>query len=213
MLYLERSVELLIAIWGVLKAGAAYVPLATNYPKDRVAYIVKDVEAPLVITSKRLETICKGFKSLSLNTDWRRVEGYPTSRPKINTRADDLAYIIYTSGSTGPPKGVMIAHKALINYVLWARETYFEQDKLVMPLYTTPAFDLTVTSMFVPMVAGGSIVIYPEVDGGADLSLLKVIEDDLVDIIKLTPSHLTLLDNKELVTSRVKKLIVGGEKF
>ncbi len=125
--------------------------------------------------------------------------------------ANDLAYILFTSGSTGRPKGVMIEHCSLANYVSWAKRYYLRGEVLDFPLFTPLSFDLTVTSIFVPLASGGRIVVYEEDEGPFDLTLLRVLEDNQVDVIKLTPSHLALVRDRDFSRSRVKKLILGGE--
>ncbi len=125
---------------------------------------------------------------------------------------EDLAYIIYTSGSTGKPKGAMVQHSNLLNYVTWAKDFYLQGERLDFPLFSSLSFDLTVTSIFVPMISGGSIVIYPEEDASS-FSVLDVFEDNLVDIVKLTPAHLALIKEINPETSRIRKMIVGGEDF
>ncbi|MGI9545497.1 MAG: amino acid adenylation domain-containing protein, partial [Cyclobacteriaceae bacterium] len=211
-LYLKRSLELLIGIWGVLKAGAAYIPIAINYPRERVAYILADSDASVVLTSEKLEQI--GDRPfIRLDADWPQIASFRVSPPSIVVSPDHLAYIMYTSGSTGKPKGVEITNRALANYITWARDTYVKTGKCSFPLYTSIAFDLTVTSIFVPLLSGGSVVIYQENDSGPDLALLEVIEDNMVDMVKLTPSHLALLRDKDLSSSGIQTLIVGGEDF
>jgi len=135
----------------------------------------------------------------------------------VETQCDDTheisilepAYIIYTSGSTGQPKGVTISHRSLLNYSLWAAKVYVggEQD-IAFPLYSSIAFDLTITSLFTPLITGNIIVVYND---PPEESLKRIIQDNLVDIIKLTPSHLRLMKEMELEGNRIKRFIVGGE--
>ena len=125
--------------------------------------------------------------------------------------ADDLAYVLYTSGSTGRPKGVEVTHGALADYVDWACRTYAAEGPLRFPLFTSPAFDLTLTSIFTPLLSGGAIVVYREALGNSGLLVRRVLEDDAVDVLKLTPSHLALIRDLDLSGSRVRRLIVGGE--
>jgi acyl-CoA synthetase (AMP-forming)/AMP-acid ligase II len=119
--------------------------------------------------------------------------------------------VIYTSGSTGNPKGVRIPHRALHHYVQWASRFYLADEPVDMPLFSSLAFDLTVTSIYLPLVTGGKVVIYREDGGPRDLSVYRVIKDDRVQMIKLTPSHLALVGRMDLGTSRIRKMIVGGE--
>jgi amino acid adenylation domain-containing protein/non-ribosomal peptide synthase protein (TIGR01720 family) len=129
--------------------------------------------------------------------------------------AHDPAYVIYTSGTTGTPKGVMVSHRSLVNYVWWAANRYLAgQNHWLFPLYTSPAFDLTVTSVFLPLLCGGTIAVYPGNDGRPPI--LTVMAEGTVDILKATPSHLSLLTaapEEESRREHVRRLIVGGEAF
>ena len=212
-LYLKRSPELLISIWGVLKAGATYIPIASNSPKERVAYMVEDSNASLLLTTEKLKASYSELRAFCVDSDWTQVESMPKDPPNVSIKHDSLAYIMYTSGSTGRPKGVRISHRALGNYISWAKGEYVKSKPPVFPLFTMTSFDLTVTSLFVPLVAGGSLVIFEEEDFGPDLAVLKVFNNDLVNTVKLTPSHLALLRDRDLSGSGIECLIVGGEDF
>ncbi len=125
---------------------------------------------------------------------------------------DNIAYCIYTSGTTGNPKGVLVNHKNLVNYIWSANKFYCKQKKSNFPLYTSLTFDLTITSIFTPLINGSKLVIYEEAD------IEKVLSYNKVDVIKLTPSHLKLIrDNQGLSDiinkSRVKTIIIGGEQL
>src|SRR6185295_19120608 len=120
------------------------------------------------------------------------------------------AYVIYTSGSTGEPKGVEVAHAALLSYVMWASQAYAGGEPASFPLYSSLAFDLTVTSIYVPLITGNRIVVYDQ--DGQEPSILRAIREDLAEVVKLTPSHLALLaEAPTLVCRRLRRLIVGGE--
>ncbi|HUQ81062.1 MAG TPA: AMP-binding protein, partial [Gemmatimonadaceae bacterium] len=114
-------------------------------------------------------------------------------------------------GSTGQPKGVEVTHASLADYVAWAARQYATEPGLAWPLFTSPSFDLTLTSIFTPLASGGTIVIYPDDAGRSGLLVRRVFEDNQVDVVKLTPSHLGLLRDLDLSDSRVRRLIVGGE--
>lgn len=122
---------------------------------------------------------------------------------------NDLAYIIYTSGSTGNPKGVKISHESLSNYISWANREYVHGETTNFPLYSSISFDLTVTSVFTPLISGNAIYIYENTN--PQLLLKEIIDDKKVQIIKLTPAHLTLLQDLASPESIVSKLIVGGD--
>ncbi len=207
-IYLPRSVEAIAAIWGVLKSGGAYIPIDAAYPAERVRYLLDDGGANVVITDEAGRERVSSVPVVTVGSDLAAV-GEDGARSLPAVESDDLAYIIYTSGSTGLPKGVMVTHGALANYVSWAAAEY-AGAAASFPFYSSIAFDLTVTSLFVPLVTGGGVVVYPE-PAGNDLSIIDVFAEDVVDVVKLTPAHLALLDPSLLATGRIRTLILGGE--
>ena len=140
------------------------------------------------------------------------IETESAGNPTPATTPENPAYIIYTSGSTGTPKGAMIRHDNLLNYVWWAKNFYLQGQQLDFPLFSSLSFDLTVTSIYVPLVPAGAFVIYGESDMG-NLVILDVIKDNLVDIIKLTPGPPVADQQINPAHSRLRKMIVGGEDF
>lgn len=214
-IHLKRSPEFMVAALAVMKAGGCFVPLPVNYPAGRILGIIEDAEARLVLTTASLaeKATIPDHLLIRMDTEQPFFSRQARTVLPVAVGSEDLAYLLYTSGSTGRPKGVMIHHKALSHYLQYARETYVQKQKVSMPLFTSTGFDLTITSMFLPLVSGGHMVIYPEPDQGPDLTLLDVINDNEVNLIKLTPSHLALLKGKELAESRIQTMIVGGEYF
>ena len=214
-LFLKRSPELLISILGVLKAGATYVPIAADYPKERIHYMLKDSRAAMVITQESVLDLLPDDKPITLVLDKEILSIENQSINFVTTKidSDQLAYIMYTSGSTGKPKGVMITHKSLGYYIQQAKKQYAITEDTTMPLFTSVGFDLTVTSLFTPLIAGGKIVVYEKSGTGPDLSIFDVLEENVVDTVKLTPSHLGLLEAKDLKDSNIRTLVVGGENF
>ncbi len=201
---LPRSIEAIIAIVATLRAGAAYIPIDPKYPKNRVTKILSDSNAICVIgypdsahTTHTLNELRETPNTESVNLSFPKPE--------------DLAYIIYTSGSTGQPKGVEIEHEGLIDYIGWAERSYTNGKALNYPLFTSLAFDLTITSLFLPLVTGGKLIVYPPPPEGADSAIIDVVKDNKVDFIKLTPSHLKLLNQIDLSDTIARCLVLGGE--
>jgi amino acid adenylation domain-containing protein len=214
-LCLERSTEMVVAILGILKAGGAYVPLDPEYPSERLAFILSDIKTEILLTQQSLtgQLPDEVDHIICLDTDWATIDQESKTGLTADTNSRNLAYIIYTSGSTGQPKGVMIEHGSLVNYLIWAKKQYMHDGPHNFPFFTTISADLTITSIFLPLISGSSIVVYRETKDAVDLSVLDVFNDDRVDIIKLTPSHLSMIVDQNIPSKRVKRLIVGGEDF
>ncbi len=200
---LLRSAEAVATILGILRAGAAFVPIDPSWPRDRIRFVVEDAGCVTVVADGDMGVATTPFEELQS----------PSSRSDIRPDSSDLAYMLYTSGSTGVPKGVMIEHRSLAHYVSWASSFYDQGQRLTFPLFTPMTFDLTITSIFVPLVSGGAIRVYSESESQTDLVVLDVFNDDAVDIVKLTPSHLTLLPDHATKKRRIRRLIVGGENL
>ena len=214
-IYLNRSADLIVSILAALKAGCTYVPIATNNPRSRVIDRIKDSQAAIVLTGSHFAGQFEDaqISLLRVDADWHIINEQATTKPNETILPERLAYIMFTSGSTGRPKGVQISHRALANYINWARQEYAITDQSTFPLFTTVDFDLTVTSIFVPLTTGASIVVYEESATGPDLAIFDVVEDNRADIIKLTPSHLNLIKDRDFKNSRLRTMIVGGEDF
>ncbi|NNC75348.1 MAG: amino acid adenylation domain-containing protein, partial [Acidimicrobiia bacterium] len=200
---LPRSAGAVTAMLGSLRAGATFVPIDPAWPLERIRYVVTDAGCSAIITAEPLDV------DTPIVTLDELLSAPPAATPRAEPAPDDLAYILYTSGSTGEPKGVMIERSSLANYISWAADFYGRG--LTFPLFTPLTFDLTITSIFVPLASGGSIVVYPPTTESADLAVLDVFAEDAVDIVKLTPSHLALLVDRDLAGTRISQLILGGE--
>ena len=205
VIYLPRSENYIFAILGVLFTKACFVPVPSTHPLERLKYIIQDVQADLVISDIELENI--GVKSTSINDCLMSTSG----AENIQVGIGELFYILYTSGSTGQPKGVPISHQAFSNYINSASKLYLNVNKYDMPFFTSVGFDLTMTSIFLPLYTGGTIHIYEE-ESGLNLQIQKVIENPFINCLKCTPSHLKLVEENE-ISSSIKTIIVGGEIF
>ena len=205
----HRSVTALAAILGVLKAGGAYVPIDPAYPDRRRRLMIDDAD-PVVVLTAGVEVDHPARKIMNLDTT--RLGDHPAG-PVEHVGRPELAYVIYTSGSTGSPKGTMIAHRGLVNYIWWAKDQYLAGTPRDFALYSSLAFDLTVTSIFVPLASGGRVVVYEESADRTGLEVLDVFAEDRVDVVKLTPAHLALLRDHGFACDRIRTLIVGGENL
>ena len=203
-----HSIELIISILAVLKSGAAYLPIDPNYPADRINYILEDSRSKILLTNFKVEDNID-IQGECIDVRDINIEDYSNNKTLVNTNIQDLAYVIYTSGSTGKPKGVMIKHQGLTNYICWAAKVYLKDENEVMPLYSSISFDLTVTSIFTPLISGNKIIIYENDED--EFVLYKILRENKSTVVKLTPAHLTLLKDNDNSKLKIKRFIVGGE--
>ena len=191
---LSRKSHLISAILGILKSGAAYLPIDPDYPQDRIDYILKDSNANQFITESEIEDY---------------VNNNQTENPAVAITSEDLCYCIYTSGSTGNAKGVMLGH-ANVNYYLNNVLSIYGAKPVNMPLFTSPGVDLTVTSIYLPLLTSGAIYLYNK---DVHESLCEIIKNKHLSTVKLTPTHIKLLNSLPSYRSlsNVNGFIVGGE--
>ncbi len=207
---LERGPELVTALLAVLKAGAAYLPLDPAYPSQRLAYLLADAGASLVLTSTPQQHVLPaGQPVLLLDQQGEALAGQPEQAPGVAITPGQLAYVIYTSGSTGRPKGVMIQHDNVVNLVAHQSE-YFgitEQDNIL--LFSNYCFDASVEQLFMALSRGAKLVVVPESLLREVSQLEALLEAEQVTHLHATPSYL------EYITPAgykgLKRVIAGGE--
>jgi amino acid adenylation domain-containing protein/FkbH-like protein len=212
----ERSLETVVAVLATLKAGGAYVPLDPAYPLERLSFMLEDTGLAVLLTQERLaERVPSHWgHTIHLDTGWEELSAQSTANPVLEVKSEDLAYIIYTSGSTGTPKGVMVEHRGLTNYLHWSCEAYGLTNGANAPLHSSLSFDLTVTSLFGPLVSGGRVDVLREGDVESLSEALRTRGD--YSFVKLTPSHLRLLTAQmkgDEAAAATRSLVVGGEQL
>ncbi|MGX4200130.1 amino acid adenylation domain-containing protein [Bacillus sp. JK74] len=209
-LLFDRSFETIVTILGVLKAGAAFLPIEPNLPKDRINYILENSNASLLISN------LEEFNFSSLHGDilrYKEIDFSKLPNKEINIQRDEhmLTYVIYTSGSTGRPKGVAIKENSLLNYLDWGKQKYIISEEDTFGFYSPLSFDLTITSIFLPLVSGLTMHIYPSKDYAT--ALIDLVKENKVTILKLTPSHLKMVNQLDIENAIFHTLIVGGEEL
>jgi amino acid adenylation domain-containing protein len=209
-LLVDRGPWLLPCILGILKAGGAYVPIDPFYPTQRIQYVLEDSGVGLVLTT--LE-VAEELQTSARFVDIRSLTELPVGELP-NIESDTLAYMIYTSGSTGQPKGVMISHRNVVNFVYGVRERISFAGGSRMLCLTTVSFDIFVLETMLPLLSGMTVVLAGTSDQKNPLALLQLIREARVDFMQITPSHLKLLlDSTGAVgvLSSLKVLMAGGE--
>jgi amino acid adenylation domain-containing protein/non-ribosomal peptide synthase protein (TIGR01720 family) len=216
-LFLERSADLVVALLAVLKAGGAYLPLDLSLPRPRLSFLLADARPPLVLTRTRLLPDLPECSSCAVCLD-DLPEDAPeiaAAVPAVRPAADNLAYVLYTSGSTGHPKGVAVTHRGLANYLLWAAEAYpagEAGENRGAPVHSPLSFDLTVTSLFLPLLAGRCVHLVPEEEGVEGLA--AALAEGGFGLVKLTPAHLEVLQRllpPERAAGCAGAFVIGGE--
>jgi amino acid adenylation domain-containing protein/non-ribosomal peptide synthase protein (TIGR01720 family) len=211
---LDHSVHLMVGLLSILKSGAAYVPIDPSLPIDRVAFMLQDAQVKLLITDRLFssdQALPIKLPCLNIKTDWTQIATYPTHNPISHIVADDLAYLIYTSGSTGQPKGTLLSHRGLSNYLHWCLQSYITPDAIGAPVQSSISFDATVTSLYAPLLVGQAVIFLPDLIE----SLAHQLTQQRYSFVKLTPAHLRLLSQWYSLTSHSPILpqtfILGGE--
>ncbi|MGX5556800.1 amino acid adenylation domain-containing protein [Bacillus cereus] len=216
-LIIENSVDTIVGMLAVLKAGGAYVPIDPDNPIERKKFLLEDSQAVVILTQRHLlATQAELFEAveperLLLIDDPNVYEQEEGSNLAPVAGPSNLAYVIYTSGTTGNPKGVLIENKGAINYLTFAAKQYVQGEKSDFPLFTSIAFDLTVTSIFTPLLTGNAVIVYQEEH--KEQLMEQVLEENRVSVVKATPSHLKLIKHRDWSKSSVKRIIVGGEEL
>ncbi|MDH3276102.1 MAG: amino acid adenylation domain-containing protein [Gammaproteobacteria bacterium] len=217
-LCVERSLEMVIGIFGILKSGGAYLPLDPTYPEEWLRFILEDSQAPLLLTRQERRGTWPAYDGdiVCLDSDWQVISQQAAENPRLETTAENLAYVIYTSGSTGKPKGALIDHRSVINLAQGLQESVYLQDKTAryrVGLNAPIAFDASIKQL-VMLLYGHSLNILPQevrLDPQLLASYLKRNEIDVLDCVPTQLKQLLdtgLLDGAAGLPSIV---LCGGE--
>ncbi|MBV9790335.1 MAG: amino acid adenylation domain-containing protein, partial [Chloroflexi bacterium] len=211
----ERSPELVIGLLGILKAGAAYVPLDPGYPPDRLAFMLHDAQVPVLLTQQALVNHLPEHSAtiVCLDADWPAIAGQPERNLDVAVTPDSLAYMIYTSGSTGQPKGAMNSHRAITNRLRWMQDAFqlSANDKI---LQKTPfSFDVSVWEFFWPLLTGAALVVAQPGRHGDPAYLADLIAQQQITTLHFVPPMLqAFLDEPDAQHCQsLRRVICSGE--
>ncbi len=219
-LCVERSMDMIVGLLGILKAGCVYVPIDPGFPPERLAFMLKDTRAPLLVTQEHLvEKLPERHPQLvCLDTDWPTIKLQSEANPSCEIKPGQLAYVIYTSGSTGQPKGVLVEHHALAKHCWAMVQVYQLEAKDCVLQFSTFTFDASLEQILPTLAVGAKLVVRgPEIWTPADL--LDAVEDPGLTVINLPPAywHHVLQEwvqvPDRLAGQRLRLVIVGGDRL
>ncbi|MFH7023429.1 amino acid adenylation domain-containing protein, partial [Flavobacterium sp. FlaQc-50] len=213
----ERGLEMLVGILGILKSGGAYVPIDPDYPQDRIAYMVDDAGMKVVLSSAASHKVLEEYTDLNvvlLDTDWNKISNYSIENLSVVVAPDHLAYVIYTSGSTGNPKGVLITHSNVVR--LFKNESclfdFGTHD--VWTLFHSFCFDFSVWEMYGALLHGGRLVVVPKAVTKDAISFKELLISEGVTVLNQTPGSFYALQEaflSENFDHAIRYVIFGGE--
>ncbi len=215
--YLKRSYEMIVSLIGIMKAGAAYLPLEPEYPFERIKFMVEDSGVEKIITHSDLTKNIDSLETdkIILDKEWESYTNYSVDNLNVNILPQSLAYVIYTSGSTGKPKGTMLNHKGLANYLSWCLHSYPVDKGAGSVVHSTFSFDATVTALFPALLKGKALYLVDDKDELDGLSKILTGKEKF-SLVKITPAHLEVLSNllnEEDVKDITYSFVIGGENL
>lgn len=222
-LCVERSLEMIVGMLGILKAGAAYVPLDPSYPAERLAYIVQDAQITTLLTTglTRNKSVQQNSHEnclvcLDNEEEQDALARQPATNPICTSDPEHLAYVIYTSGSTGLPKGVLITHKSVVNHATAMARLYelCPSDRILQ--FSSISFDVAVEEFFPSWLGGATVVLLPDALPLIPATFLKFVEQEALTVLNLPPAYwrdgvAALADSQSGLSPLVRLVVVGGE--
>jgi len=210
---LDRSLDLLVGLLGIWKAGAAYLPIDAAYPRDRIAFIMEETSLATLVTHSKLVPNLPLFdtRAVCLDRDWVLIERERETCPAINLDPSSVAYTIYTSGSTGKPKGVEVTHRNVANLLWSMRETpgLHDSDRLVA--VTTLSFDIAALELFLPLITGAQLILASRETAQDPRVLAKLLDESKPTVMQATPATWRLLLEVGWAGQSGLKMLCGGE--
>jgi non-ribosomal peptide synthetase component F len=216
---LERSLKMVVGILGILKAGGAYVPLDPSYPKVRLAFMVEDSEARVLLTQERLiERLPEhGACVACLDRDWEEIAKESDQNLNSQATAENLVYVSYTSGSTGRPKGIAMSHQPLCNLLSWQLENFTHSLPVRTLQFASLSFDVSFQEIFATWCSGGTLVLIPEELRRDPSGLLHCLQDQSVERLFLPFVALHQLaevaDQERAAPKSLREIITAGEQL
>lgn len=216
---LDRSVDLIVSLYGILKAGGVYLPLDPSNPAERLNFMLEDAATPVLISQLNLiSQLAEGkAQAINLDTDWRELAAEDDRNPVNPTTPDTLSYIIYTSGSTGVPKGVSISQRSVMNYVNWFRTemALTPGDRLLQ--FAAPGFDVSLEEIFSTLTSGATLVLRTEEMLSSGKAFFEICAAEGVSVLNIPTQYWhelarDLAERPQGLPASVRLVILGGEQ-
>ncbi len=209
----DRSSDMLIGVLGILKAGGAYVPIDPSYPSDRVAMILEDAHAPLLLTQESLLPSLprQSARVICLDSGWPLIAREPKSNPPRTVQSNNLAYVLFTSGSTGRPKGVAIEHRSVVNFLHSMQREPGIQPQDILVAVTTLSFDIAGLELYLPLITGARLVLASREVAQDGPRLAELLERSRATLMQATPATWRLLIESGWHGDRNLRILCGGE--
>ena len=215
-LFLDRSIDMIVGMFGIMKSGAAYVPLDIKYPSDRIAAILKEAGIKILITQDDLLSDVpqmEGLNVICIDREQKKICSFSKENPSVEVSNNDLLYILFTSGTTGKPKGVLVEHRCYINYIQGIIRKLEIDSPLNFAIVSSFAADLGTTNIFIPLFTGGQLHILSYERATDPEKFLDYFRKHKIDAMKLVPSHFEALKTVQNFEDIIpgKRLVFAGE--
>ncbi|MCC5661302.1 amino acid adenylation domain-containing protein [Nostoc sp. XA010] len=202
----ERSLDLVVGIFGILKAGGAYIPLDPKYPQERLALMLSDAQAHVLLTHSQINQLPGNSTPVYLDTDCEAIDKQSSENPNHTVLPEHNAYVLYTSGSTGRPKAVVIEHRSTVAFLSWATNLFTFSDLAGVLAATSICFDLSVFELFAPLSCGGKVILVENA-----LSLPSLSATQQVTLVNTVPSAIAELLRVNGIPVSVRTINLAGE--
>lgn len=216
-IFMERSLDLIVAVLGIAKSGAACLPLDPAYPKDRLAFMLEDSGAVLAVSQQQHAAGFPGTGThvVCLDSEWERIAAGPDTNPQISVVPENWLYVIYTSGSTGRPKGVLVPHRVLVNLVAWHQSFPYQSKRTLQ--FASLNFDVSFQEIFSTFAAGGTLIVVPESVRIDIQALGRYVQEHKVERFHLPGVVLQKLSEEfskhPAILASVRQFMAGGEQL
>lgn len=209
----ERDASMLVSLYGILKAGAGYVPLDPAYPSDRLKYMCDHSGLKLIVTQDGLKERVSEFKKPMLVCDasLEEIASLDSGPVEIEARPEDICYVIYTSGSTGKPKGVQVPHGAVVNFLYAMQQTPGLTERDSVLAVTTLSFDIAVLELYLPTISGGKVVVVDSLTAADGSKLDRVLVENDISIMQATPATWRMMIQSGWEGKQNLRVLCGGE--